>query len=298
MDLSFRQLNAFLTVANVGSFTGAAQVMHLTQGAVSMLVKELETVTGLRLFDRTSRRVRLSPVGEDFLPHARRVVEDMIHAGQFAWDLRTLRTGLVRVSAAPLMACTLLPRMIAAFVQEHPHIRVLPVDVPMDQVQQNVANGDADLGLGPDRDLATDIRGETLFTTPVSIICRPGHHFVGRQNTWADLKSEPVIVVGRESIDFIAMDIGVSPPFTVSLVVNHMATAMGMAAVGAGVVLAGPFAAILADSYGLAVCPLVEPVLNRRMVLYTHASRSLSPAAASFKAFLEEYVILKDPNMV
>jgi len=81
-------------------------------------------------------------------------------------------------------------------------------------------------------------------------------------------------------------------------VVNHMATAMGMAAMGAGVVLAGPFAAILATSYGLTVCPLTEPVLNRRMVLYTHSSRSLSPSARAFKEFLEEYVARKDPNRV
>jgi len=160
----------------------------------------------------------------------------------------------------------------------------------MAQVQQYVARGDAELGLGPERELDDGVQGLDLFSTPVSIVCRPDHRFAGKQNTWSDLKGEPLIVVGRESIDYISMNLGGRVPFEVSLVVNHMATALGMTAVGAGVVLAGPFVRGLAEIYGLVLAPLVEPVLNRNFEVYTRTNRSLSPGAAAFVEFMKNFV--------
>lgn len=296
MNYSFRQLSAFIAVANIGSFTSAARAMHLTQSAVSLLIKDLESTTGLKLFDRTSRSVRLSSVGESFLPFAMKIIEDYHQADQYVKDLRELRSAVVSISAAPLIACTVLPRIIAAFSKDFPGIRVTPIDVPMASVQQNVARGDSDLGLGPQRELDNDIESQHLFSTPVSIVCRPDHPFYGRNITWNELKREQLIVVGRESIDYIAMNIGNVPPFEVGLVVNHMATALGMAAVGAGVVLAGPFVSTIANSYGLVLASLGEPVLNRQFEIYTRANRSLTPAASIFVEFMHRFVKENDPN--
>ena len=98
-------------------------------------------------------------------------------------------------------------------------------------------------------------------------------------------------------IDHIAFEFG-GARFTVSLVVNHISTALGLAAVGRGVVLAGPFIAQLASAYGLVIRPLTEPVLNRKMMIYRHGTRALSPAAELFERFLIRYVRDNDPNAV
>lgn len=286
MNYTFRQLSAFITVANTGSFTSAAKLMHLTQGAVSLLIKELETLTGFTLFDRSSRSVRLSVMGESFLPFATKIVEDYNQAERYVRDLKELRSAVVNIAAAPLIACTLLPQMIKAFTLEFPGIRIVPVDVPMAKVQQNVFTGDSELGLGPERELHLDIKKIPFFSVPVHVVCHPEHRFVGQEVTWRELKKEPVIVVGSESIDFIALSIGSTPPFKVAFVVNHMATALGMAAVGAGVVLAGPFVSTLADSYGLRLVPLKQPVLNRNFDIYLSEHRSLTPAAQTFLNFI------------
>lgn len=296
MDISYRQLVAFLAVANLRSFTAAAKVMHLTQGGVSALIKELEERSGVKLFDRTSHAVGLSTAGEDFLPYAQRAVEHFRAAERYTADLRNHRAGQVRVAGAPLIACTLLPRMIAAFSQAHPSIRVLPVDVAMSELQGMVTRGDADLGLGPERGLDVDIAGSTLFTTPVSVVCPPDHPFNGRRVTWSELHREPIIIVGPEMIDRIALEFD-DGQFTVSLVVNHISTALGLVAVGRGVVLAGPFVSQLASAYGLTISPLVDPVLNRNMMIYEHADRWASPAAVIFKDFLRQYVRDNDPNV-
>lgn len=178
MNYSFRQLSAFITVANTGSFTSAAKVMHLTQGAVSLLIKELENSTGFTLFDRSSRSVRLSVMGESFLPFATKIVEDYNQAERYVRGLRELRSAVVTVAAAPLIACTLLPQMISGFTQELPGIRIVPNDVPMAKVQQYISRGDSELGVGPERELHPGIKKMPFFSVPVHIICRPDHHFV------------------------------------------------------------------------------------------------------------------------
>lgn len=297
MDISVRQLVAFLTVANLRSFTATAKVMHLTQSGVSALIRELEERSGVKLFDRTSHSVRLSRAGEDFLPYAQRAVEHVRAAERCTADLRDHRAGQVRVAGAPLIACTLLPKMMSAFALAHPTVRVQLVDVPMSDLQTMVARSDVDLGLGPERGFDADVSGAPLFTTPVSVICPPGHRFAGRVATWREVRDEPVIVVGQEMIDHIAFEFG-GARFTVALVVNHISTALGLAAVGRGVVLAGPFVAQLASAYGLVIRPLTEPVLNRKMMIYRHGTRALSPAAEIFERFLIRYVRDNDPNAV
>ncbi|MGY6126859.1 LysR family transcriptional regulator (plasmid) [Paraburkholderia strydomiana] len=68
MNVTLRQLRAFRAVAEAGSFTDAAKQLHLTQAALSSLVKELEGIIGIRLFDRSTRSTKLSSAGADFFP--------------------------------------------------------------------------------------------------------------------------------------------------------------------------------------------------------------------------------------
>ena len=75
MNISIRHLSAFISVADNGSFTRASEQMHLTQSAVSGLIKELESSLGIVLFDRTTRQLSLSVVGHHLLPQARRIFE-------------------------------------------------------------------------------------------------------------------------------------------------------------------------------------------------------------------------------
>ena len=88
MNLTLKQVRAFLAVAQVGSFTGAANRLHLTQSAVSVLISELELVFGLRLFDRTTRLVQLTDAGREFQPVAREGP-----GGTAGRDLQFARTG-------------------------------------------------------------------------------------------------------------------------------------------------------------------------------------------------------------
>ena len=293
MNLTIRQFRAFIAVANTHSFTAAGQLLFITQGAVSSLIRDLEAQMGISLFDRCSRHVTLSPDGKSFLPIASRAVDEFDRAERYAKELHKARLTLVRIVGAPLIASTLLPIMIGEFTRKNPDIHIELIDHPMSLLQSCVLSGDADFGIGPQRWLEPDLMAETLFSTPISVLCRPDHKFVENFPCWQDLKDEQVIGVGDESIAFISADSGV--PIKARRIVNQMATAMSLAAQGAGIVLAGPFSMRMARGYYLTLCPLL-PIVKRNMNIYSHTTRELSPAAQKFKQFLQQYVTENDPN--
>lgn len=295
MYLTLRQMEAFLAVANLRSFTAAGKSLHITQSATSALVKELEEQIGLCLFDRTSRYVALSPDGQNFFPIVQKAFQECMLAERFACAMKTQRNGFVRVVGAPLIACTLLPLIIAAFAYVAPEIHVHIVDQPMSLLQQSVVKGDADVGFGPERHLELDICAQTFFTTPVSVVCRKDHPFVGHTPHWDNVKHEPFIAVGAETVARLEAEVGGSVPFNVAHVVDQMSTAFALVAARRGIVVAGPFCMLLARGYGLTVTPC-QPVVLRNMLLYTHQNRPLAPAAATFVDFAMTFVRQHDPN--
>ncbi|PZQ63449.1 MAG: LysR family transcriptional regulator, partial [Variovorax paradoxus] len=122
MNLTLRQMRAFSVVARTASFTLAARQLNLTQSAVSMLVQQLEDELGLKLFDRSRHAVTLTEGGQQLLPLARRMLDDLRQIEEGASDLRLLKSGVLRVVAPQLMACTWVAGVLARFEQAHPTV--------------------------------------------------------------------------------------------------------------------------------------------------------------------------------
>ncbi|HPR08065.1 MAG TPA: LysR family transcriptional regulator, partial [Denitromonas sp.] len=123
MNITLRQLRAFIAVSRTGSFTLAAESLFVTQSALSGLIKELESSLGLRLIDRSTRRIQLSDTGRELYPLVGKILNDLDTVLDEVANLKALKKGTVRVAAPQLMACTLLPEVIAAYSAEHPDIR-------------------------------------------------------------------------------------------------------------------------------------------------------------------------------
>ncbi len=123
--------------------------MHLSQAALSGLIKELETRLGVRLLDRTTRSVSASAVGEAFEPMARRVLASLDEALESLTNLKELRRGLVRVAAPEPLSCTLLPELIATYNDQPPR-RGRAVRRRADpEVLAGLQDGSTDIGFGP-----------------------------------------------------------------------------------------------------------------------------------------------------
>ena len=148
MNLSTRQMRAFLQVARVGNFTRAAEQAHITQAGLSILIREMERQLGCRLFDRTTRMVSLTPAGRRLLPVVERLVTELDDvAAELGAEGDAARQTL-RIAATPLVSSQLLPWVFASFRAAHPHVALRLFDADLRDVEATVAAGEADLGLG------------------------------------------------------------------------------------------------------------------------------------------------------
>ena len=289
-----RQLEAFIAVHEENGFGAAAQRLALTPSAVSQLVAELEDAVGLRLFDRHTRKVGLTPAGHDFLSPAAAVLSQLAQAERVAADLRRRAAGHVCVAAPQALAATLLPAAIEDFAGLRPDIQVRVRDTAVDQLTQAVANQDADLAIGPDLPTEDTVAREALFDSPWVLWCAPGHALAQQGPVrWPDLRAHRVVAAGRDherSVPAMALDRPLAERIVPNEVVDHVTTALGLAARGLAVTLAPAYVGVLAQPLGLVMRRVVDPEATRQVCVYRPARRAGSAAAQAFTAHLAQWV--------
>lgn len=293
MNVTLRQLRAFVALAQTGSFTDAAAHLHITQSALSGLIKELEAVLGVQVVQRSTRKVGLTEVGREFHPLAQRLLQDLDGALDTIADLKTLKRGLVRVAAPQLMAAAVLPEVIALFRQVHPEVEVRLVDCLAEQLTPKLHSGEVDLVVGPEREVTPEVDAVLLFETPFVVVFPPDHPLKRqRRVTWAQALQYPVVALKGEYTHRLRMDLqGAVPQENLNPVkeVAFMTTALAMVAAGLGVTTCLPYAAQQIRLHGLHSRPL-SPAVRRRFYLFTRKDRPLSPAANGFAQHLLGHV--------
>lgn len=287
-NLSLRQLRAFAAVAEQGSFTAAAARMHLTQSALSVLVRELERELGARLFDRHTRRVLLTEAGQELLPYATRVLADVEQAAGAVADLRDKSRGRLRLAMPQLMASTLGARAVAAFHRQHPGVAIELHDAPTDQLVAHVLSGEVELAIGVEVPSGADVQRRVLLRDRHWLVCPAAHPLAGRaQVRWKDLAAVPFISPTRDFVRWLEPLLAPRGLLPVPAhTVAYVSTALGLAAAGLGVTLVPTYGGPLARAWGLVLRPLVAPVFERDVQIYSAPGRSLTPAATAFVAVL------------
>lgn len=290
MNVSLRQIRAFVALARLGSFTLAAESLYITQSALSGLIKELEQTLGVRLVDRSTRRVHLTSIGEGLHPPLEAVLHDLDAVLHRVDDHRSLGTGIVRFATTQLLASTLMPDLIAAYQQAHPAVQVKMADVPAEAVMARVFAGEAELGIGPEREPNSDVMSTSLFDGPFMAVCPPAHPLARRRRLpWADLMRFPVIALQGQFTERLAHELRAGASridFSPASEVAYMATVLSMVKAGLGIGLCIPYAASLVDGYGLKLIALGSPEVRRSFDVFTRKGRSLSPASQSFLDFI------------
>ncbi|MFN3792756.1 LysR family transcriptional regulator [Massilia sp.] len=294
MNPTLRQMRAFVALAKTGNFTLAAQAMHVTQSALSGLIKELEQTLGAKVVDRSTRRALLTDIGKELYPLFSQMIDDLDGALANVADHTRLKKGIVRIAAPQLLACTLMPQAIAAYRKAYPDIEVRLGDTGVDSVIARVLSGAADFGIGPEREPAPPLDARPLFEMPFALVFPKGHALESQARiAWRDVARYPLISLQGQFTERLLDDMHAAlhaPALKPANEVSFMTTALAMAAAGLGVTVCMPYAAPLVTLYGLVMRPLEDPVLTRRFFVYTRPGRSLSPAAESFIDFLDEFV--------
>ena len=294
MNVSLRQLRALVALVRTGSFTQAAASLHVTQSALSSLIKELEQNLGVRLVERSTRSIGLTEAGRGFVPLIDKILQDLDGVLGGIDDLKALRRGVVRVAAPQLMACTLMPEVIAAYRREHPGVQVRLSDCAVESVLARVVASEADFGIGPERGASAEVRGDLLFELPFMVVFPNDHPLAALPRIrWSDAVQHPFIALQGQFAERLSLDLhGALRAVTLhpSSEVTFMTTALSMVSAGLGIAACLPYAQSLVRLYQLRMEPLHEPQVQRKFFVYQRRAATLSPAAESFRDFLLDFV--------
>lgn len=290
MKIDFDGIQAFVTVAELGGFHKAAEKLNITQTALTRRVQKLEAYLELRLFDRTTRYVRLTPVGEEFLPRARALVHDLVDAVNGLRDRSKRATGSFTLACVPTMVSTLLPGLLTRYQQRHPDNQVRLLDVTAMQVREAVLASQAEVGISIHGERHPNLVEVPLFDDPMMFFCRDTHALARRKTVgWADMHDANLIVVNNLMATRVFMDYQLAR-HGISLQggyeVQHHATAINMVAAGTGCSILPASCCGEGERPGVMRIALVNPVIKRKVVLLQRKGATLSPAAAAFCAIV------------
>jgi DNA-binding transcriptional LysR family regulator len=299
MNITLRQIQCFLQVATLGSFTRAAEKMRTKQPALSQQVRDLENELGIRLFDRTTRRVELTEGGAEFRNIAAKVLDDLESAARNAHDLAERKRGRVVVAAPPLLAAAIVPRAIADFRSRYPGIEVRLVDTRTEQIVDYVRSGQVDCGLGTFHAGQEGISSTLLARDSLMLFCASSHALARRRVVrWKELDGLPLITLTRDSSIRLLVEVG----FEMSQIrlipayeVAQITTALAMAEAGLGVAVLPAYARAGAKTLRIAAAPLDISIV-RDIVMITRAGRSIPPGVSAFAQFLGKHTRVSMPG--
>jgi LysR family carnitine catabolism transcriptional activator len=294
MNVSTRQLHAFLALAELRSFTRAALRSHLSQPAFSALIRTLEDAVGAKLFDRDTRNVELTVEGRLFQQSAQRLVHDVEQALVDVRDHAARRRGRVAMALLPSLAAGWLPPVLAGFRAAHPGIELEVADVLSEACLDRVRGGSADFALAATRADTAELRTEVFCTDRFHLVCRRDHPLARLTHPrLKDLAAQPFVHMSRGSSVRQYLDAAVHPlQMNGVLEVEQLATVMGMVRNGLGISVVPELTLFHFRSDDVVTRALQGPGLKRQIFMIRRRDRPLSTAAQA----LYEWVMERRPR--
>jgi DNA-binding transcriptional LysR family regulator len=288
MNLSIRDLELFLTLAEVRNFTQAAARCHLAQSSFSSRIAAIETSLGARLFDRTTRSVELTHAGTLLQASAGRLHADFSDLLEDFRDHATRRKGRVALAVLPSVASTWLPTVLARYRQAWPGIQFTLRDTVSDACIDMVRNGIVDFAIASQPAPGEDMEADLLWVDSYLLVCQADHALVGRNRVAiADLAPYPFIQLSRTSSVRQHLDRALHPcTLNTILEVDNLATVAGLVHAGLGITLLPELTLFLFKGSGLALLPIQAEGLSRELFLVRRRGKSLSFAAAALHELL------------
>lgn len=290
INLSTKQLRAFIVLAECRNFTQAARRSHLSQPAFSALIQRLEEDVGARLFERSTRHVHLTPEGQLFLQGARHLLEEFEWRFHDLNDYVTRQKGRVRIAALPSIAAEWLPQVIARYRAQYPGIAIEIHDVLSDRCLALLQSGQVDLALAAPLQIPEGLYQAPLWADCFFMVCRQDHPLAQQTHvTLAEVHAHDVIRLARETS--VQQHLNALPtldrPATASFEVENLATAAAMIRNGLGITLLPELTLSQFRHPSLRVIPLATR-LTREIFLLREISRPLSIAAQTLWKMIEQ----------
>ena len=207
MRVDFLGLEAFLSIADRGSFHRAAAHLNLSQTALSHRIRKLEDDLGLKLLARTTRQVSLTPAGQELLPKARQIMEDIQSSFAALRQQGKARQERLAIGCLPTIAIHYLPQVLQEFGQAWPDLTVEVYDNSATEIAEHVQAGRAEFGLTIVSANRWDLEITPLLKEPFILVCPLDHPFAGRVAiNWSELEGIPLVRVSAQTGNRILID--------------------------------------------------------------------------------------------
>jgi DNA-binding transcriptional LysR family regulator len=298
INYDIHDLQAFVAVAERGSFRQAATDLFLSQSALSRRIEKLEEALGVKLFERTTRRVQLTNVGQTFLVNVRTALDSLEDAVLGVADLAAHRTGTVTLACVPSAVWYFLPDVLTRFSARFPRIRVRVHDESAQDVLNLVLGGEADFGINFTGAENPEIVFEPIYVESYVLAMRRDHPLATRSSlSWKETVDERYISVAKSSGNRSVLDAalaGIEKHPVISCEVNHVSGVLALVDAGMGVAAVPGLSVLPGKQDGIVGVPLVNPEIKRTLGLICKRGHSMAPAARTLFEMLTE-VLVKRP---
>ncbi len=289
MDIA--ALQAFLAVAETGSFSRAAERIFLTQPAVSKRIAALETQLAARLFDRIGKRIQLTPAGTALYERARRVLRDLDDVKRSITDLSGTIAGELRLATSHHIGLHRLPEPLRRFHTTYPQVRLDLRFMDSEQACNEVARGEIELAIVtlPPK-LEAPLQANIVWEDPLDIVVARHHPLAkARDMQVKDLADYPAILPGPGTYtrEIILRALGSwRDKIDVGMATNYLEVLKMLASIGLG--WSALPRTMIDDS--LIVVQIKRMKIERQLGIVTHSARTLSNAAQALIRTVHETV--------
>lgn len=292
INFDLNDLYAFQALVEYGNFRLAAESICLSQSALSRRIEKLEGALGIKLFDRTTRRVALTLYGQTFAERSEQLLMNVESVFADIDKISQDRVGQVTVATVPSAAHYFMPEVIRTFKARFPRVRVKLIDSSAGNVIDAVARGHADFGICFAGNLLPNIEFLPLVGDVYVAACRRDHPIASKKSlTWREFYQHDYIGLDKTSGNRNLIDqvLGHIIPERPSICeTRHVTTMLSMVEAGIGIA-AIPAMSMPASAHSvLTHLPLTDPVVKRTIGLIRRSGRLQSYIAAELEKLITE----------
>lgn len=254
--MNLRQVEAFRAVMKTGQMTVAAELMSITQPAVSRLIKDFERATMLKLFERRGNQITPTQEAVTLMKEVERAYIGLSRIAHVAEEISRQSAGRLRIAAMPALGNGILPRFLADFLRDKPNVQASLNGLPSSMVIEAVASGQADIGYA---DGPLERPGFSIETRSYrAVVAMPSHHPLAQKKLIepADLAYERMITLEPGTIFAMRVEVALAGiPRSSSIETRLSHTALNLVAADAGITIIDPTSASEFKDRGVVIRP-------------------------------------------
>ena len=290
IHLTLRQLQVFATVAKHLSHSRAAEVLYLSQPAVSMQIKQLEENVGLPLFEQVGKQIHLTEAGQEMLHYSLNISQQLEEMEAVFSEMKGLERGQLNISVVST-ANYFMPQLLAKFIQLHPKIHVSLHVANRDAVMKQLAENSADLAIMGQPPEGTDMVSQVFMRNPIVVIAAPNHRLAHSKHIKAAQLGQEYFLLRelgsgtRDVVERFFQNYHVALPRNMQMESNEAIKQSVQAGMGLGIISRHGIDLEL-ETKRLVILDVEHFPIMRHWHIVHRKHKRLSAAALAFKNFL------------